>query len=61
MKLALQDINMAKETIAQKARKKLSDVTLTKKKEKGLFGGTLGVGISKINKRRKALEDSLDY
>ena len=52
---------MAKETVAQKARKQLSDLSLTKKKEKGLFGGTLGVGISKINKRRKALEESLKY
>ena len=52
---------MAKETIAQKARKKLSNLSLTKKRERDLFGGTLGAGMSKINKRRKKLEESLGY
>lgn len=50
-----------KETLGEKLRKKLSKKTLTPEKERGLFGGTLGVGISKINRRRKLLEESLKY
>jgi hypothetical protein len=61
-----------KETFAEKARRKLGETFLPKKqklkevtlpagKERNLFGGTLGVGVSKINKRRKALEESLKY
>lgn len=52
---------MKKETVGKKLRRKLSKKTLQPKKERGLFGGTLGVGVSKINKRRKMLEESLDY
>ena len=52
---------MAQKTIAQKARKKLSEFLIPKKKEKKLFEGNLGVGVSKINRRRKALEESLKY
>ena len=52
---------MGWETIAQKARKELSEMFVPKKKEKELFGGTMGVGVSKINKRRKKLEKSLEY
>jgi hypothetical protein len=52
---------MKKETVAQKARKKLLEASLPKKKSRGLFGGTLGVGVSKINKHRKKLEESLRY
>ena len=52
---------MARETIAQKARKKLSKFLIPKKKEKELFEGNLGVGVSRINRRRKALEESLRY
>lgn len=47
--------------IGKKLRKKLSKKTLPPKRERGLFGGTLGVGVSKINRRRKMLEESLDY
>jgi hypothetical protein len=52
---------MDKETLAQKARRKLMEVTLSKEKSKEKFQGTLGVGISNINKKRKQLEDSLNY
>jgi hypothetical protein len=52
---------MKKETIAQKARKKLSETILPKKKERDLFGGTLGAGVSKINRRRRALKEALEY
>ena len=63
---------MKTETFTEKARrklnetffpekKKLSKATLSMKREGELFGGTLGVGVSKINKRRKKLEESLRY
>ncbi|MCK4817746.1 hypothetical protein KA005_18395 [bacterium] len=63
---------MKKETFTEKARRKLNETFFAKKgklkeatlpteKEKNLFGGTLGVGVSRINKRRKTLEESLKY
>lgn len=52
---------MKKETLAEKTRRKLKEYVLPKKKEGKVFEGNIGATISKVNRRRKALEDSLKY
>ena len=52
---------MAKKTLAEKVRKKLQEYMLSEKKEKKAFKGNLQGVTSKVNRRRKLLEESLKY
>jgi len=52
---------MGRETLAEKARRKLREYMLPKKKEDKVFKSNLQGVTSKINKRRKLLEESLKY
>jgi len=52
---------MAKKTLAEKLRRKLQEYILPEKKEKKVFKGNLQGATSKINRRRKLLEESLKY
>jgi len=52
---------MGRETLAEKIRKKFQEYVIPKKKEKKVFKGNLQGVTSKINKRRKLLEESLKY
>lgn len=51
---------MKEETLAKKARKRLSGHLLPKKREKEAFKGNLGVTASKINRRRRLLEEVME-